>query len=144
MSDQDGFDKEFATLRELGEQVFVLRGSTMIVQLLDDEELKTKSGLIIATKIDHRKGGSVEEHKLQVARVLMTGPGYDGEDGQKIPLEVGPGSIVILPQMTTTILSMFPGIQRPTQNKLALVKEDSILGYYPTAKAYELAKKKLN
>lgn len=144
MSNQEGFGKEFTILRELGEEVFVLRGSTIIVEILDDEELKTKGGLIIATDSKQTRGDSVSAHRLQVGRVLMTGPGYDGDDGEVIPLEVKPGAMVVLPQLSTTHLSMFPGIQRPTGNKLALVKEDNILCYYPTAEAYDLAKKKLN
>lgn len=143
METKEGFEKEFSTLRKLGEEVFVLRGSTILVELLPDEELKTKGGLIIATNSDQPKGNSVEQHKLQVGKVLMVGQGYWEDDGGYQPVEVQPGAIVILPQYSAQYISMFPGIQRPTANKIAMIKMDVVLGYYPNAKAYEKAKAKL-
>jgi co-chaperonin GroES (HSP10) len=148
MSQQESFEKEFSQLRELGEQSFVLRGSSIIVEIQPEEEIKTAGGLIIATDPKHIKGNSVEQHKLQVGKVLMTGPGYwiDGEEGSGSfePLEVKPGAIVILPQYGTSYISVFPGIQRPTGNKLGVVKMDQVLAYYPTQEAFEQVKAKLN
>lgn len=144
MSQQESFEKEFSALRALGPSHFVLRGSTLIVELIDDEELKTKGGIIIAAPADHVKGGSVSQGKLQVARVLMVGEGYWDEDEKAFtPLDVSTGAIVILPQFATQFLSMFPGIGRPTGNKLAMIKADQILGMYPSPEAYAVAKAKL-
>lgn len=144
----EAFDKEFAILRELGEDVFVLRGSTLLVEVLPDEELKTKGGLVIATDMNQIKGNSVNQHKLQVGRVLMCGQGYweetEGSEGTYTPLEVKPGAIVVLPQFSTSFLSMFPGIQRPTGNRIGMVKMSEILAYYPSSEAYQTAKQKLN
>ena len=123
----------------------MLRGSTIIVEILPDEEIKTAGGLIISAPTDHTRGNSVNAHKLQTGRVLMTGPGYWSDElADYEALEVSPGSIVILPQYATEYVSTFPGIQRPTENKLGLVKMDSILAYYPSEEAYNLAKSKLN
>jgi co-chaperonin GroES (HSP10) len=145
MMSTESFQKEFGILRELGEKVFKLRGSTMIVELIPDQELKTKGGIIIATDSDQRKGNSVEHHKLAVGRVLMTGEGYWNEEMESYePLEVNIGAVVVLPQFSTQFISMFPAITRPTGNKICLVKYDQILAYYPTEEAYELAKTKLN
>ena len=121
----------------------------MIVYELPPEEIKTASGIIIASRSD-QVHNSMEANRLKVAKVLMTGPGYwtegFGEDNTPdyIPLDVKPGAIVILPQYSTSALSTFPGILKPTENKLHLIKEDAILAYYPTQEAYELAKAKLN
>jgi co-chaperonin GroES (HSP10) len=142
--DQTDFTKEFTRLKALGPETFVLRGSTIIVELVPDEELKTKGGIIIATPSDHVRK-SVTEHKLQVGRVLMTGQGYwDEEKEAYVPLDVEPGAIVILPQYSTQLISTFPGIARPTGNKLALVKESELLAYYPNETAYNTAKAELN
>lgn len=151
------FKKEFDTLRELGQQTFVLRGSTLIVEILPPEELKTSGGLIMAVDTDQRKGGSIEAHKVEVGVVRMAGQGYWEEsevyrtdsgnvvsEGNYTSLECQPGSIVILPQYSIQLLSHFPGIQRPTANKLAMVKMDQILAYYPSEEAYSEAKAKLN
>jgi co-chaperonin GroES (HSP10) len=145
MEQTETFTETFRRLRELGDSTFVLRGSTMIVEIIRDEELKTKGGIIIATDSRHTRGGSVEQHKLQVGRVLMTGKGYyDAETGTYEPLEVQPGSIVVLPQYSLQTISTFPGIQRPTENKLCMVKEADLLAYYTSEEAYTLAKAKLN
>lgn len=139
------FTKEFNKLIELGSNVFVLRGSTIVVEILPDEEIKTAGGLVIATNSNHIRGNSVEAHKLKFGRVLMTGQGYwDEELKGYVPLDVKTGAIVILPQYSTQFISTFPGIQRPTENKIALLKESDLLGYYPSEDAYQTAKAALN
>ncbi len=161
----DSFTREFGILRELGEQVFNLRGSSIIVEIQAREEMKTKSGLVIATDMNHTKGQSVNAHMVDVGVVLMTGPGYWNDelevsvpnttgvsfgDSGAIkrpgyePLEVQPGAVVIMPQYSAQLLSHFPGIARPTNNKLAIIKMDNVIAYYPTQFAYEQAKKRLN
>lgn len=136
------FEKEFTILRELGEEAFVLRGSNMIVYQLPDEEIKTKSGLILATDSKQVMGNSIEQNKLNVGKVLMTGPGYWNGEGYD-PLEVKPGAIVVLPQYSTSPISVFPGIGKPTGNRLVMVKEDSIIAFYPSQEIYENTKRKL-
>lgn len=155
---QDSFKREFDTLRELGNSTFVLRGSTLIVEVMDAEEIKTKSGIIVGFAPDHVKGGSVQAHKVEIGRVLMAGQGYWEEyesanyaedragvsTGEYEPLECQPGAIVVLPQYSLQLMSHFPGVYRPTGNKLAMVKMDQVLAYYPSEEAYEIAKEKLN
>ncbi len=155
------FENEIAALREMGPGTFVLRGSTLLVEIQEPEEIKTKGGLVLASSGDQRKGGTTEAHRIEVGKVLMAGQGYWNEEmnndivnskaqtitlirGGYEPLECQAGAIVLLPQFSTQLLSHFPGIQRPTGNKLALVKMDQILAYYPSQEAYEAAKAKLN
>lgn len=138
----DGFDKEFAALRALGEEVFVLRGSTIIVEILP-QELKLKSGLVVATTSDQARGG-INANKLEIGKVLMTGPGYWNDDGGYEPLDIKPGAVVILPQYVTQQISVFPGIHRPTDGKLGMVKENEVLAFYPTREAFEKAQAELN
>jgi co-chaperonin GroES (HSP10) len=147
---QTEFEKAFATLREM-KGSFFLRGSTIIVYELPDVEIKTEGGLVIVTNPNQVMGNSVEQHRLKVAKVLMVGPGYwsdeaefAGTQGSYLPVEVQPGAIVILPQYSTSTISVFPGINKPTGNKLHMIKEDSILAYYPSQEAYETALAKLN
>jgi co-chaperonin GroES (HSP10) len=142
---QDNFTSEFNRLAELGSSTFVLRGSALIVEILPDEEIKTRGGIVIATDSRHTGGNSVEAHKLKVGRVLMSGLGYwDEEKKDYIPLDVKPGAVVILPQYSTQFISTFPGIQRPTGNRLAIIKESDLLAYYPSDDAFQTAKAKLN
>lgn len=140
---QESFEKEFAILRE--HQGFVVRGSTIIVEILPDEEIKTKGGIIMTGKADHVKGNSFEQHKLLTGKVLMTGPGYWNEEMLAYdPLEVETGAVIILPQFATQYLSMFPGISRPTGNKIGMIKQDQVIAFYKSQAAYEEAKAKLN
>ncbi len=147
---KESFEKELSILRELGEGTFVLRGSTLIVEILEPEEIKTKSGLVIASSGMQAKGGNAEAHRVEVGKVLLSGQGYwtsitdNPNDGFYQALECQPGAIVLLPQYSTQLMSHFPGIQRPTGNKLAMIKMDQVLAYYPSQEAFELAKQKLN
>lgn len=138
------FEKDFNTLRELGKDVFVLRGSTLIVEIQPEQELKTAGGLYMAPVSDHVRGQSINAHKLEIGKVLMAGEGYWNEETKATePLEAQPGAIVILPQYSTSTLSMFPGIPRPTGNKLAMVKMGDVLAYYPSKEAFEKAQASL-
>jgi hypothetical protein len=154
---QDSFKTEFDKLHEMGSSTFVLRGSTIIVEVLPPEEIKTASGIVYASPSDHKKGDSAGAHRIDIGRVLMTGPGYWNEgisDGHiaslgNVPahyeaLEVKPGAIVLLAKYSTDYLSHFPGISRPTGNKLAMIKMDAVLAYYPSQEAYDNAKQVLN
>ncbi len=154
----DTFEKELSALREMGPDTFVLRGSTLIVEIQDPEEIKTKSGIVLGFSADHKKGNSVEAHRVEIGKVLFSGQGYwveekklgEANDGEFVTpahyeeLECQPGAIVVLPQYAMQPMSHFPGIYRPTGNKLAMIKMDQVLAYYPTQEAYETAKEKLN
>lgn len=154
----ESFEKELSTLREMGPDTFVLRGSTLIVEIMEPEEIKTKSGIVLSSPTDHVKGGSAQAHRVEIGKVLMAGQGYWDQsrigysddigqtilEGSYLPLECQPGAIVMLPQFSTQPMSHFPGIQRPTGNKLAMVKMDQVLAYFPSQEAYQEAKAKLN
>jgi len=138
------FEQEFTTLRNLGQDHFVIRGSTIIAELLPEPELKTASGLIISAPSDH-VGRSTNDHRLKVAKVLMTGPGYfDPETRTYDPLDVKPGAVILVPQYTTQFLSAWPGVNKSAIEKLILVKEDNILCYYPSEEVYVAATKAMN
>lgn len=130
-------EKFFKNLRE-SKDVFVLKGSTLIVKIID-EELRSQGGIIIAADPNQLKGG-IDSNRLNVAEVLMAGEGYVDEDGNTIPLDCQPGAIVVLPKYGLSFVSVFPGLKDPTGEKLALVKEDQVLCYYPSREAYEQAK----
>lgn len=133
------FKQFFEELTKRGEDTFILRGSTLIVEVMDEEELKSKGGIILATSSDHKRN-SFEENRLNVARVLMVGDGYIGDDGESVPCDVKPGAYILLPKYSTQYVSIFPGLSIPTKNKIGLVKEDQILAYYPSEEAYSQAK----
>lgn len=134
------FEQSFEALKD----TLVVRGSTIVAELLPPPEIKTAGGLILSTPEDHIRG-SMKDNLLHAAKVLATGPGYWNEGrGEYEALEVQAGSIIVLPQYSAQTISFFPGITRPTQNKLVLVKMDSILCYYKTEADYQAALKAAN
>lgn len=131
------FQGEVERIKSCG---FQLRGSAILAELLPEQELKTKGGLIIATDSDQRKGNSVNAHKLEIAVVLDTGPGdYDPDTRSYDPLDIKPGNVLILNQYAHQPVSKLPGITIPLSNKLVLVPPTGVLAIYPDMAAYQKA-----
>lgn len=122
---------------------FVIRGSTIIAEMMPEPEYKTAGGLIVSTPSDHLRG-TMRDNKLEAATVLAVGPGYWNEELKEYePLEVQPGAVVVLPQYAVQMISTFPGMTKPSGNKLVIVKMDSILLYYKDQESYRLAQESL-
>lgn len=135
------FENEFKRLRDLGPDVFTLRGPTILVEMIPPEEMKTQGGLIIVGK----DRSDVVTHKLEHGVVLMVGQGtWDDEKREYVSLDVKPGQVVVMPQFSQQVISTWPGLQRPLQNKLALVSAGSILGTYSSQEAFDVARKQIN
>lgn len=138
------FEKAFSNLREKAADAICVRGSTIVVEIMEEEEIKTEGGIIIASDSDQRRN-NVEEHKALIGKVLLVGEGYyDAETKKTEPLEVQVGNIILLPKYSVSYLSVFPALNGLTQNKIALVKEDQILMYFRGQDGYERAKAALN
>lgn len=119
-----------------------IRGSTLLVEILPDQEIKTSGGLVMATDARHVRG-SLEEHKLRVGYVIAVGEGYTMEDGVTLPLDVQPGSIVFLPKYAVSPISVFPGLNKLTEERVAMIKEDQVLAFYPSVELYEEAVRRM-
>lgn len=116
-------------------------GSTHIVEIIKDEELKSKGGIIISAPKAHARNG-IEENRLLVGKVVFSGTGYyNDETGENDPLDIPPGAIVILPKYSLSLISVFPGIVEPTNDKLGMVKENQVLAFYKSVEDYNRAKK---
>lgn len=123
---------------QLADSNFVLKGSTLVIEVIE-EEVTTSSGIVIAESMDHKRN-SMSENRINVGRVLMVGEGYMDDDGNPVPCDVQVGAYILLPKYSTQYVSVFPGLNAPTQNKIGLVKEGEILAYYPTEEDYNKAK----
>jgi len=133
------FEADIARLKENG---LKLRGTAIIAELLPPPELKTASGLILHAPSDHVRGHSLNAHKLEVAKVLDTGPGeWDPDKQEYIPLDVAPGTIIVLNQYSYSLVSILPGLTKPLANKLVIVPASGIFASYPNEEAYEQAQK---
>lgn len=133
------YQEYFTKLAE--KKLLQVPGSTLIVEIIRDEEVRSKGGIIISAPSNHARG-SIEENRLLVGKVVFSGEGYYNEEtGGFDALDIPVGAIVVLPKYSMSMVSVFPGITEPTADKLGLVKENQILAFYASEKDYLEAKK---
>lgn len=116
-----------------------IRGSTLLIEVLPDEEVKAAGGIVLQSSSKHVRGG-VDEFRLKLGYVIAAGEGYIDEAGKVTPLDVKPGSIVFLPKYSLSAISVFPGMNRLTEERIAMIKEDQVLAFYPSLADYEAAR----
>lgn len=133
----------FKSLKEKAPESYTLRGSSILVEILRDEEIKTESGIVIAQDSKQVRG-SIDEHRLKVGRVLLVGEGYYDESGDTVPLDTAEDDIVILPKYSLSEISVWPGLHGTVNGRLAVIKEDAILFKYNGEEGYNAAKEILN
>lgn len=117
------FLERFKRLQAKAENKFSLIGGKVLVERIEEPELKTEGGLIIG----NYKGVKASAHdtKSQLGVVLLTGSGYVDEDGKDVPIDLKVGEIVMLPS-AVTYYSTFPGLTGVTENILGIVQESQI------------------
>lgn len=132
------YENYFKQVAEQG--LLQVPGSTHIVEVIKDEELKSKGGIIISAPKVHARNG-IEENRLLVGKVVFSGAGYyNDETGENDPLDIPVGALVVLPKYSLSLISVFPGIVEPTNDKLGMIKENQILAYYKTEEDYNKAR----
>lgn len=126
-----------------GKQLLQIKGKRLVVEVLDKDEIKTAGGLIIAKPDDdHRSVTEVNRPTLCI--VLCAGVGYYDEDGNEVPLENSPGSVIEVSAHSLKMYSEWPGLMDYTKNKLAIVDDDVVHVSWPSIEKYEEYKKVLN
>jgi co-chaperonin GroES (HSP10) len=137
------FQKAFLRLKSEGTELYCLRGNNLLVEVIE-QEVKTASGIIIADDPKQRVGG-MSEHRGVIAKVLLAGEGYYDPDTKEIePLDINIGDIVLIPTLSISYYSTFPGLSEPTQNKIGVTLESEVKFYYRGEGALEKAKGLLN
>ena len=127
-------DKLLEAFLKLASQPFCpkLIADTLLVQVLQPRETKTKSGLIMATGGSRQVDG-MEANRPHWVKVLMCGPGYyNPETDEDTPLYVKPGNIVLVGRLATSHLSTFGPIVCSPENQLALCREAEVRMKYET------------
>lgn len=84
---------------------FLLTGSFLLVEKVPQDEVKTKSGLILATNVHQQ--GSIGANLPCFVHVLAVGAGYD-DDGTVIPLDTQPSDILLVGQYSVKWLPVYP------------------------------------
>lgn len=102
-----------------------LKGGRIIIEILEAEELKTSSGLIIQTPSNVHKNFKLEEPTI--GAVLMVGSGYDSEDGgEKEPVDLEVGNIVIVSDYGIKYYKRFPSLNDFSNTPVGLTTEAEV------------------
>lgn len=105
---------------------FEIMGDTIVVEQLAEDEIKTSSGLVIATP-DNHKTKNMSEKKSLFVRVLAVGKGYYDEDNDvDVPLDTRPGDICMVGQTSVLYFSVFGDLQDYEPEKIGITKENQI------------------
>lgn len=134
--------KKFENVRDR-QDLFRLNGGRVIVEILDEGEIKTAGGLIVAQVNSARS--NVVQNKCVVAQVVMVGQGYyDPETNKDIPLDVQVGEVVAVNELGLRYYSKFPAVDQYAQDSLAMITDDDIQMKFPNIEAYAEFRKLVN
>jgi co-chaperonin GroES (HSP10) len=119
-----------------------LTGNKMIVEEIKVEELKTASGIVLATKTEGYAKSSFQSGLTHIALVLMVGEDTTVPGSNAI---VKPGDIVWLAEFGVRPISNFPGMtSASTDQILQLTDTDQVHMVFDGLEAYTKALEALN
>lgn len=127
-----------AAIGAAGEGGFILPGSLLLVEKLPVEEMKTKSGLIIADNSKHQVNSLLSNAPQEVV-VVALGEGFDDE-GTPVPVDSQCGDILIVGDNAVKWLATFP-IDGYEPNTLGICGEENTQLRFRGCAAYEAFKK---
>lgn len=105
-----------------------LKGNYLLVELLKEPELKTKSGIILTDNSSNQLG-TIHDSLPTFCVVLETGPGYsDGETGNIIEgsMDCKVGNVILIPRMSVKLFSGIPGLHDYEMETIGITREDEI------------------
>lgn len=137
------FSEFFDRVRETkSNHGFTLTGNRLLVEILPEEEIKTKSGLVIASDLSGYKT-TTQNNRPTMALVLYVGTHtYDlANGGMTEGSTYKPGQVIWITKHPHFI-SEFPGLGS-TEQKLAFMTDDpnDVHAVWPDMAAYEAFKK---
>ncbi|NIO44451.1 MAG: hypothetical protein GTN36_02755 [Candidatus Aenigmarchaeota archaeon] len=121
--------EKFKKLPENGE-LYNLKGNYILVERLDETEVKTSSGIIL--KASNRPDVmSMSENKPHLCVVLAVGEGYEEDD-----LEVEVGNIIMVPQISIKYFSMLPALQDYVSDTIGLTQSSEAQWIFNDVEAF--------
>lgn len=106
------------------EGILGLNGNRILLEMLEEEEPTTKSGII--TSVGKEKSIHAAD-RARVAVVLAAGPGYDVEETQEsVPLEYKAGDYVLVNQFAVKTFGAFFGLSEYRPDSIGLATDDLI------------------
>lgn len=121
-----------------------LFGDSLVIEILDELEVKTKSGLIVQTSSNQRS--QYDMLKSVIAVVLEVGEGYfDDDSGADIPLKRKVGEVVWINEMSVRKVTTFPGYMAPLpEAKLGIISDTAIYKAWDSIEAFRADMELLN
>ena len=127
-------------------------GDLLLVELLKEEEIKSKSGLILKAHDSQKQINGLSADKPTFARVLAVGEGYwddseslRSEEGTKtIPLETEPGQIILIATHSFKPFSVFGKLINYGEVELGLTREADVQARFDSQEAFDQYFNKLN
>jgi len=110
----------------------------LLIERIEDEEIKTKSGLVIAKAPDNFRMSDTEALRSHLGFIV-----YAGEHLKDDP-RFAPGTIVLLNEYSIRWYTTFPGIDAYTEKKLGLTLSSEIKMSFESVEAFEAFREGLN
>lgn len=134
-----------------------LIGEFLLIELIKDEEFKTKSGLIIQSAPSQRQVNGLSADKPTFARILAVGEGYYDDspptgavagtyavNEKNIPLDSKPGQIVLVATGSVKPFSIFGKLINYGEIELGLTRESDIQARFESEEAFNRYFERLN
>lgn len=106
--------------------LFSINGNRLLIEMLEEGEVRTASGLIASTGNNTKHYSAAD--RARVAVVLLTGPGYETEAGEKVNIPYNPGDTILVNQFGVKTFSRFFGIPEYAPDSIGLITDDLIQG----------------
>jgi co-chaperonin GroES (HSP10) len=106
---------------------FLLQGDRLLVEEIRPEEIKTQSGIVMASSVDGfgRNKDGLEANRAIFARVLAAGPGFL-DNGDAIKCEVAAGDVVMVSPNSILWFSTFLNNIATLDVRLGLTREQDV------------------
>lgn len=117
----------------LGRHLFKLTGTLLMVEKLPDTEVKTASGLVMATNTSQMNG--IGASMPVFLKVVAVGEGTYDDDGIEEAVDVQPGAIILVGDSSVRWLSHMPmPLYQP--NSIGITRENEIQIKFETEEDY--------
>lgn len=145
--------EKFQKLASEGKVNYELTGDYLLVEKIPDEDFVTESGLIIATNFGGKQFNSIVADRPNWLRVLACGEGYydtetDPDTGatieKSIPLDVAPGDVILVSQVSVKYFSIFGELKGYEADRIGLTRAQDIQLKFKGKEGYEQAFRLLN
>lgn len=131
----------FKAVAEVAREAYHLIGDNLLVEEIPEEELKTKSGLVLATG-DRKMIDGVEANRPVFVRVLAVGEGYYQDEDksssspQVVPLDVNVGDIILVGKLSVAWFSAFGNLVTSKGCRIGRCRESDIAQRFKGEEGY--------